>query len=317
MVKSACFAPDPPPGEISRQVIASWATDEEFKDLLRVEQQELIDYYTRGAEGVKELVAAAITNPEGPFPFLAVTQPAVGGQARIELLHTAKQYRRSRLQSRTEDLDLINTTYMFGGEIHNEEGALVLPTCYLFPEAVDAAFMPTATKVPKKDKLQQAFTTYLGAVGATGGGITELMLHNVESETKQLPKVIAIPSLLAPVFIHQPHPSEALAKLEEVLGMLEEAHRDDFDNIVHFLRAACVKVGGSSAATRNLSRMMTVWNHPPATSPTFRAWQRRTLKIVYDGAIPAGGGAPAAAAMPTFGPTFFEGLEKVINSGVC
>ena len=315
MVKSASFAPDPPPGKISEIVIASWDTDDQFKASLRRDQEEIRNYYTRGAEGVKELVASLITNPEGPFPFLAVTQPALGGSARVEVLHAAKPYRRSRLQPPGQDLDLIDRTYMFGGEMHLEDGAIIMPNCYVFPKAVDAAFVPSSVKVPTPTKLNEAFTTYLTAAARDGGTITELMASNLESTNEQLPKVLAIPSVLLPVFIHQPHPSEALQVMKLVIADLPEDHRSEFDNILCFLRAACVKTGGSSAATKNLSRMITVWNSPAVPSPTFRSWQKKALKTLYEAAFSGVTSAPTSA-VPAFGPTFFEGLEKVINSGV-
>jgi hypothetical protein len=228
MARSACFAPAEPPGEISKIAIGTFANDDEFKENIRTQQQRIHDLYGRDADRVTDMLASTLAIPTGPYPMLAASQSAVGGEAKLIMFHAMRGYILGSLDPPTTDPLLVTNIFAFCGEIHNEDGIFTLPECYLQPEHLSGSLMKQPVKLFTDDVLAQAFVAYDEAAGG-GGASGELMASDMAQETERLPKVLAIPPILIPLFVMTTSPRKGLTKMKTVVKHLAEADRHLFD----------------------------------------------------------------------------------------
>ena len=185
------------------------------------------------------MIVAATATPEGPYPFLAVVHPDNSGQAQIEVLHVWKQYTLSRLAIAESEQHLRNKIFAFGGELHNTEGITVMPTCYARPEPFNDSMVPSTVWVPKPDILEEALQNHLA--DATVETRDNLMPSNLACSNVAIPRVMAIPSLLTPIFIGGQSPRSALEKLKAVMAEFSADDQALFHKLFAYCRAACMK----------------------------------------------------------------------------
>ena len=131
------------PGLISKLILLSAPMDDAFKQRISIKQKDLNEVYSLdGIAGPNALIQAAKDTTHGPFSFVAITQPAVTGTARVNVLHTMKDYTLSTLMPPNVDEDLIGKVYVFAGKLSIMDDMIEFPSCYKQPDQITTALTP-------------------------------------------------------------------------------------------------------------------------------------------------------------------------------
>jgi hypothetical protein len=114
-----------------------------------------------------------------------------------------------------------------------------------------------------------------------------------------------IPQAWVPAFVGGYPPKTALDHANTLIDLMPAPERAQFDYILHFLRALCQKLGGTSAQ-QDGSKMKTPLASP-GRSPAVTSWAIRQMTAFYPALVRGLGATPAAVPGATldygaFGP---------------
>jgi hypothetical protein len=185
----------------------------------------------------------------------------------MEITHAIRQYNIPASQPNAITDPLQGRMLLFIGEMAH--GQLPIIAC----EPVTGLpnyFLMQATGVPNDDIIDSFYQTHptdeLVPAQSTGAN----------SSQQQTRSLTFIPLPWIPACIEDLPPKEALDRAREIIGIMLAASRNQFDFVLHYLKAACQKSTGIVGTCKMLVPVTR-----PGRSPYFQHWCLQQLRTYY------------------------------------
>jgi hypothetical protein len=230
-------------------------------------------YGNQEPQGTTQVMAHAIGVQSGPCSFLTILPTTPGNDPLVEVITGLRQYVRPATDGPAATNDpLNNRTFALLGDSFQPQ----LPTIQLEPaNGFVASGQPGNVAVPTEDSLNAYFTQHpdhLLAPRRTGVWV------NMEVR-----RVLYLPTAWTPAFIAGVPPREAWARARELQQLMEPQHQALFEPIVTWTRAACSKLGGTSADA-NQSQLFTPWRQV-RVDQRFLQWANTAVHSFFPGTM--------------------------------